>query len=149
MCLSMRSGYSRALAASCAGCPPVFLCMSFYTTHLQTVCSQDVKDDGEPLLNHQLVLYSPPQFLQPFHEKEKRLVFGGREWVIEQDWESVGVAAVVWEPVSASLPSLLLSPSPSSSSSPSPSPSLVLSIIYTIYIHSGSCTVSPSGVFDL
>ena len=100
------------------GCPPVFLCMSFYTTNLQIVCSQDVKDDGEPLLNHQLVLYSPPQFLQPFHEKQKRLVFGGREWVIEQDWESVGVAAVVWEPVSASLPSLLLSPS--SSSFPSP-----------------------------
>ena len=53
-----------------------------------------------PPLHRQLVLYSPPQFLQPLQEREKRVAFGGHEWVIEQNWESVGVAAVVWEPVS-------------------------------------------------
>ena len=53
--------------------------------------------------NSQLVLYNPPQFLQPLQEKEKRVVFGGHEWVIEQDWDGTGVASVIWEPVSAAL----------------------------------------------
>ena len=49
------------------------------------------------------MLYSPPKFLQPLQEREKRVVFAGHEWVIEQNWDGVGVAAVVWEPVSESI----------------------------------------------
>ena len=52
-----------------------------------------------PGLDGQLVVYSPPQFLQPLRERERRVEFAGREWVIQQNWDSVGVAAVVWEPV--------------------------------------------------
>ena len=65
---------------------------------MQGVCSQH--DQRSPR-SGQLVLYSPPQFLQPLQEKQKRVVFGGREWMIEQDWDGTGVAAVIWEPVSA------------------------------------------------
>ena len=68
-------------------------------TTLLTVCHQDMQDDAEPPLDRQLVVYNPPQFLQPLQEREKRVEFGGREWVIKQDWEGVGVASVIWEPV--------------------------------------------------
>lgn len=49
------------------------------------------------------MLYKPPQFLQPLQEKEKRVKFAGHEWIIQQNWDSVGVAAVVWEPVGRTL----------------------------------------------
>ena len=78
--------------------------IQFTTTchNLQIVCHR--KDDvAESAVEHQLVVYNPPQFLKPLQEREKRLVFGGREWIIEQNWDSVGVAAVVWEPVSPPL----------------------------------------------
>lgn len=68
-------------------------------TALLTVCPLDMQDDAEPPLDRQLVVYNPPQFLRPLQEREKRVVFGDREWVIQQDWEGVGVASVIWEPV--------------------------------------------------
>ena len=71
--------------------------VSLPRARVQVTCSQC---DQESPPSGQLVLYSPPQFLQPLQEKKKRVVFSGREWVIEQDWDGTGVAAVVWEPVS-------------------------------------------------
>ena len=62
--------------------------------------SQTIKGAAESSLNRQLVLYDPPRVLQPLHERERQVCFGGREWVIQQQWESVGVAAVIWEAVS-------------------------------------------------
>ncbi|XP_071942800.1 protein N-lysine methyltransferase METTL21A-like [Antedon mediterranea] len=44
-----------------------------------------------------LVLYKPPEFLEPFHKQERRFVFTGKEILINQDWEKLGVAAVVWD----------------------------------------------------
>ena len=66
----------------------------------ELVRSQAIKGAAEVSLNRQLVLYDPPRVLQPLHERERRVCFGGREWVIQQHWESVGVAAVIWEAVS-------------------------------------------------
>lgn len=88
-------------------------CMYLYILLLQIVCYQDMQDDIEPApLDRQLVVYNPPQFLQPLQEREKRVVFGGYEWVIKQDWDGVGVAAVVWEPVSRSEIILMLATFP-------------------------------------
>ena len=62
----------------------------------------------QPGWDQQLVVYNPPQFLQPLQQKERREEFASREWIIQQNWDGVGVAAVVWEPVSLSDGSLLL-----------------------------------------
>ena len=64
----------------------------------QTVCHEG--EGANPGWDQQLVVYSPPQFLQPLQQKERRVEFASREWIIQQDWDSIGVAAVVWEPVS-------------------------------------------------
>lgn len=71
---------------------------TFYHLVLQIVCPAD---DFTSCADKQLVLYSPPKFLQPLLEREKKLVFAGREWVVEQNWDGVGIAAVIWEAVSA------------------------------------------------
>ena len=47
----------------------------------------------------QLVIYNPVQLLRPLQERERQLVLAGRRWTIRQDWDGVGVAAVVWEAV--------------------------------------------------
>ena len=67
---------------------------------LQIVCPVD---DSTLRVDQQLVVYSPPKFLEPLLEREKKVVFAGREWVIEQNWDGVGIAAVIWEPVSLSV----------------------------------------------
>lgn len=44
---------------------------------------------------------------KPLLEIERRFEFAGLEWVIEQQWDQIGLAAVVWEAVSFKLlPSL-------------------------------------------
>ena len=86
-------------------------------------------DQPESGMTGQLVVYSPPLILKPLQEKEKRLVFGGQEWVIQQNWDSVGVAAVIWEPVRTSNfnPSLRMT-APYSPSPHPPSLTLPLSL---------------------
>ena len=63
------------------------------------MCHHQDDHNTECGMSGQLVIYNPPQFLKPLQEREKRLVFGGLEWIIEQHWDSIGVAAVIWEPV--------------------------------------------------
>ena len=47
----------------------------------------------------QLVPYEPVRFL-PFQDNQREFVFAGKEWVIVQQWNEIGLAAVVWEAVS-------------------------------------------------
>ena len=49
----------------------------------------------------QLVPYEPVRFL-PFQDNQREFVFAGKEWVIVQQWNEIGLAAVVWEAVSCS-----------------------------------------------
>ena len=48
----------------------------------------------------QLVLYNPPEFIKPFHEKTRTFLVCQHEWKLAQDWHHSGVAGVVWEAVS-------------------------------------------------
>ena len=47
----------------------------------------------------QLVPYEPVRFL-PFQDPKREFVFASRKWVIVQQWNEIGLAAVVWEAVS-------------------------------------------------
>ena len=38
--------------------------------------------------------------LPMFHQENRSFNFSGKEWIIKQQWEEIGVAAVVWESVS-------------------------------------------------
>lgn len=52
---------------------------------------------------YQLVPYKPDYdnpILPMFHQENRSFSFAGREWIIKQQWEEIGVAAVVWESVS-------------------------------------------------
>ncbi len=64
-------------------------------------CDMTHKDiDNVPVPCGQLVVYEPPKILPQFQEPEKQFEFAGREWVILQRWNDLGVPAVVWEAVS-------------------------------------------------
>ena len=63
--------------------------------------------DGEGNVMHaqreqcyQLVPYEPVNIIPPFQEPLRRFVFAEKEWVIAQQWDQIGLAAVVWEAVS-------------------------------------------------
>lgn len=53
----------------------------------------------------ELVPYEPPRILPQFHEPQRRFEFGGKEWVVLQQWGELGVPAVVWEAVRRAAPS--------------------------------------------
>ena len=57
-------------------------------------------EHGQPQPCHQIVLYQPAKIIPPFQEPKRRFSLAGREWLIEQQWDEIGVAAVVWEAVS-------------------------------------------------
>ena len=46
----------------------------------------------------QLVPYEPVRFL-PFQDPKREFVFASKKWVILQQWNEIGLAAVVWEAV--------------------------------------------------
>lgn len=50
----------------------------------------------------QVVPYRPhyiSTILPMFHQEQRPFQFAGKEWVIKQQWDEIGVAAVVWESV--------------------------------------------------
>ena len=52
---------------------------------------------------YQLVPYEPRHvnvILPTFHEEQRSFNLADKEWIIEQQWSDIGVAAVVWEAVS-------------------------------------------------
>lgn len=70
----------------------------------ETTCNSDDTRNGVERLEHeqthpcsQIVLYQPAKIIPPFQEPKRRFSLAGREWLIEQRWDEIGVAAVVWE----------------------------------------------------
>lgn len=51
---------------------------------------------------YQVVPYQPPAILPMFEQRNRSFEFAGKNWVVRQDWNDIGVAAVVWESVSPS-----------------------------------------------
>lgn len=51
----------------------------------------------------QLVLYQPNVALPIFQEEQREFQIAGRTWRIVQQWNQIGLAAVVWEAVGISL----------------------------------------------
>jgi hypothetical protein len=49
---------------------------------------------------YQLVPYKPSPVLPVFQEEKRSFEFAGKEWTVYQQWDDVGLAAVVWEAVS-------------------------------------------------
>lgn len=49
---------------------------------------------------YQLVPYKPSPVLPVFQEEKRSFEFAGKEWSVHQQWDDVGLAAVVWEAVS-------------------------------------------------
>lgn len=49
---------------------------------------------------YQVVPYQPKSILPMFEQKSRSFEFAGKTWVVIQEWEEIGVASVVWEPVS-------------------------------------------------
>ena len=49
---------------------------------------------------YQLVPYKPSPILPVFQEEKRSFRFAGKEWTVLQQWNDVGLAAVVWEAVS-------------------------------------------------
>ena len=49
--------------------------------------------------NYQIVLYEPPPIIPSLCAAQRVFSFAGKEWVISQQWNEIGVAAVVWEAV--------------------------------------------------
>ena len=50
---------------------------------------------------HQLVVYEASTRIFPtFDQKTRSFKFADKNWVIQQRWDEIGVASVVWEPVS-------------------------------------------------
>ena len=47
----------------------------------------------------QLVLYQPSKVLPIFQEKKREFEIAGRKWIIVQQWNEIGLAAVIWEAV--------------------------------------------------
>ena len=52
--------------------------------------------------SRQIVLYQPAKIIPPFQESTRQFSLAGKEWLITQQWNEIGVAAVVWEAVSLS-----------------------------------------------
>lgn len=58
--------------------------------------------DKEDAANYQLVAYQPTQGILPmFDQQTREFEFVGKKWVMQQHWGEIGVASVVWEPVSS------------------------------------------------
>ena len=49
---------------------------------------------------YQLVPYKPSPVLPVFQEEKRSFKFAGKEWIVHQQWNDVGLASVVWEAVS-------------------------------------------------
>ena len=49
---------------------------------------------------YQLVPYKPSPVLPVFQEEKRLFEFAGKEWMVHQQWNDVGLASVVWEAVS-------------------------------------------------
>ena len=47
----------------------------------------------------QLALYQPSKVLPIFQEKKREFEIAGRKWIIVQQWNEIGLAAVIWEAV--------------------------------------------------
>lgn len=60
--------------------------------------STDAVNSGSA--GYQLVPYKPSPILPVFQEEKRSFRFAGKEWTVLQQWNDVGLAAVVWEAVS-------------------------------------------------
>ncbi len=50
---------------------------------------------------YEIVAYQPSRGILPmFDEKTRNFEIAGKNWVIQQRWDEIGVASVVWEAVS-------------------------------------------------
>ena len=72
------------------------------STLISTDTTQVVENPQSTLNSYQVVPYASavPSLLPSLQEAERQFQFAGREWVIEQKWDQIGLAAVVWEAVS-------------------------------------------------
>ena len=80
------------------------VCGIHETAHQHGVHSQAPTSDAGDHSTHdeiqcqQLVPYEPVRFL-PFQDLKREFVFASKKWVILQQWNEIGLAAVVWEAV--------------------------------------------------
>lgn len=85
-------------------CQPVerfsLLCFLLICTSVIAVVTEMAKhkDKAE---NTQLVHYNH-QFFDPFHKPSYQFNLAGKDWIITQDWDQLGVAGVIWKAVSYS-----------------------------------------------
>lgn len=53
----------------------------------------------DPSTCYEVVAYQPSRILPMFDQHTRSFDIAGKEWVIQQRWDDIGVASVVWEPV--------------------------------------------------
>lgn len=68
------------------------------THHKVPTSDDDDHSTRDEIHCQQLVPYEPVRFL-PFQDPKREFVFASRKWVILQQWNEIGLAAVVWEAV--------------------------------------------------
>ena len=78
--------------------PYTKVCGIHETAHQRGVLHHKAPSSDE-IQCQQLVPYEPVRFL-PFQDPKREFVFASRKWVIVQQWNEIGLAAVVWEAVS-------------------------------------------------
>ena len=82
---------------------PGIMCSSQADSTLISTDTTQVAENPQSTSNsYQVVPYASavPSLLPLLQEAERQFQFAGREWVIEQKWDQIGLAAVVWEAVS-------------------------------------------------
>ena len=72
-----------------------------------TLTSAPAGNGGKTATGYELVPYQPSPVLPMFHEAKRSFEFAGKGWTIHQQWNDVGLAAVVWEAVKCCLVILL------------------------------------------
>lgn len=78
------------------------LILHLFVSELAMSTPPDVKSEAAC---NQMVPYNPTNsaILPMFSQRTRNFDFSGKNWVVKQDWDEIGVASVVWEPVSFSL----------------------------------------------
>ena len=88
-----------------AGVSALFIGTLIVFLRAELAMGEDVKE--EEAACYQLVSYQP-SILPMFTQQTRNFQFAGKNWTIKQNWDEIGVASVIWEPVSSAGVLLLL-----------------------------------------
>ena len=65
--------------------------------------SRRAKEDSDSMNNgnscNQIVLYQPVDLFPMLQQEKRQFEFAGRSWEIRQQWDKIGISAVIWEAV--------------------------------------------------